>query len=1020
MPKPLVSGLLGAAEIAGGIALEFVPGGQVFGTMLLSAGITTTASAISQALGNQNSLGITTRAPAALRQIVRGTQRVPGTIVYQSTTGSQKDQYNFVIAIAGHQVWAIENLYLDGRRVFWVGSGVGNFTRNGYNFGGEANGTTYVGPNGQNYNFGGLVFVDVRYGDQADEDVMATLTANDPNWAGSSGNYPWMGGCTYIYLKLEYSATMFPAGQPEIRFTVHGKCDIYDPRTGLKSYSTNPALHVADILTDPTWGLGDTTVNEDQLIAAANVCDEMVGCVPTEGNPDGSLTEARYAGHWYYDASVGPGEAIEVFLQTMGGRLTRQGAEWFIWPAYYQGPSFTWEPGILLDAPQWRPSRDPAELCNRVRGTYIAPQYPYNVAGDLYDANGWYDGTIQNNFPFAFRPDDFPEYAQDVLHGYSYDEWLAEDSGATAAWSSSVAYAAGTVILDGAAIYRAVSAVSAGTAPVSATVAWNPATAYTTGQAVTWLGVVYTALAGTTGAQPDTSPSDWQASPWIPFTRQLPQDIAYKGVLSVSQAQRLAKYALLRNRWQGQGSLKTKMAAFGAAGIDTGYLIFPALGWTSGQLLELADEPAFVMEDQPQPDGRSVPSLALRWTIQAIDPSIYEWDTATEELSVYDVPASPSQASYVVAAPTSMTLVSGASTAVEGVDGIVQPRVLVQWDDPADVLVTQIVIQFRSHGVTPWQAGPIVPVGLGEAYVPGVVSQAYYDFRIAAMRANGAMSSWVEIDDYQVSTVLSITSYTGVAVAAPGTLVAVANSDGTATIQVNNFTATYGGLSVGCTPSPSMLTGLAQNALYFVYYIDPNFAGGTITPIATQNASDFLNKAGYLLIGQIVTPTYAPLYRPSTYTDVGTIASVTPAAAYDGNIATDALVQGQWWTQGGMSGYTYPSYTGDCYWGGFPNITLGSSATLNVNITPTVGPATVSGMGVLMEVNVYLNGVLQATLGTYSTGGSEVNLTWTVPSGTNISQITVEGKSSCTPPSGYSGTSGAGQCGLEAWEIWIQ
>jgi hypothetical protein len=36
-------------------------------------------------------------------------------------------------------------------------------------------------------------------------------------------------------------------------------------------------------------------------------------------------------------------------------------------------------------------------------------------------------GTDQNNFPFAFQPTNYPQYAQDALHGYGTDKWLAQD-----------------------------------------------------------------------------------------------------------------------------------------------------------------------------------------------------------------------------------------------------------------------------------------------------------------------------------------------------------------------------------------------------------------------------------------------------------------------------------------------------------------------------------------------------------------------------------------------------------------
>jgi hypothetical protein len=61
---------------------------------------------------------------------------VGGSMIYCSTTGSHHDQYNMIIVLAGHECSAIENLYLDGRKVFWNTSSYDNTTRNGINFGG--------------------------------------------------------------------------------------------------------------------------------------------------------------------------------------------------------------------------------------------------------------------------------------------------------------------------------------------------------------------------------------------------------------------------------------------------------------------------------------------------------------------------------------------------------------------------------------------------------------------------------------------------------------------------------------------------------------------------------------------------------------------------------------------------------------------------------------------------------------------------------------------------------------------
>jgi hypothetical protein len=299
---------------------------------LALGGLSMEAGAIASALTSNRGMGITTRQPAAFRQFIVGEQRVGGVIVYQSTTGSKHDQYNFVIAFAGHEIENYVNLYLDGRQVFWDNGAYVN-VRNGVYFGGNADGNNHTGPDGQQYNFGGKVFCSPYFGDQTfgpdssggvaipGGGFSTSLYANDPTWGpGAGGTLPCLMGCAYIYLKIEYDTTLFPS-LPEIKVTVRGKNDIFDPRTGTRGYSTNWALLVADQITDTTWGLGDTDgVNQDQLIAAANVCDEAVDVAAT------GTTEARYSCHFHDDSSVDPWAASRASAANgTSGRRTGRG-----------------------------------------------------------------------------------------------------------------------------------------------------------------------------------------------------------------------------------------------------------------------------------------------------------------------------------------------------------------------------------------------------------------------------------------------------------------------------------------------------------------------------------------------------------------------------------------------------------------------------------------------------------------------------------------------------------------------
>ena len=754
----------GAALLAGAAVLSalVLPAGSALIPFLvgiegslLAGGVAMEAGAIASALTNNRGMNITTRQAAAARQVIYGQQRVGGIMVYNSTTGSSLNQWNAVIVLAGHEIDSIVNLYLDGRQVHWEVGSNANITRNGVNFGGNADGGTYTGPDGIQYNFGGgpggtHVFCSPHFGDQAEGTVDSNLTANDPIWATTAAGSPWLGGCAYIYLKIEYSTSLF-AAMPEVRITVNGKSQIFDPRTGTTGFTSNWALCMADVITDPVFGLGDDSVNQDQLIAAANVCDELVVC--KAGN------EARYTTNYHYDTTTSPGDALAAMASGAAGRLSRIGGEWYIWPAYYQGPSFQFDSNALTGSVQWKPYRSTRDLINCVNGTYIAPTFPFNIEGNLYDQNGFYNGQIQNNFNFGWQQTSFPQYSEDTLHGFASNQYLTEDG-----------------------------------------------------------GVLF------------------------------PRDINLPTVISVSQAQRVAKIMLMRNRQQGSGSFPMNLDAWQMQPCDTMEFTWPEMGWTE-KLLEIAGV-NFTIDTV---DDDTAPSVRCTMQVQETAPSVYEWNPATEELTVYDVPAFPSQYSTVPAPPTNLSLTSGAATALITLDGVVHPRIEVQWDTPMDALTTQIQVQYAAtSNPTLWIDAGLVDVANNLTFIPDVVAGQDYNVRIRSLRATGVASTWEEIDGYSVRVTLAVQ---GMLALAPGTLVSYAPGDGTATIEVSGFTAVVGNASVAVLPTgPVDISGLSMSTLYWVYYIDPNFTGGSITPIATTNSADFLNKGiGYFLIDSIVT-----------------------------------------------------------------------------------------------------------------------------------------------------------------------
>lgn len=424
--------IVGAVEIAGALALGAVALGtgglgtaalaaylnttQGFSLMvgLAASGISAEAGAIASAISGGRGVNITDRRPASNRQIIAGTQMVGGVLVYESVTGHQ---YNQVIAIASHSIHSILGIYLDGRKVYFTGSGGGWSVRNGVGFGGNADGSDHLGPDGvTKFNFGGKVYVEARYGDQAFGDYISGLTANDSAWGPKGSDCPSGVGIAYLYLKCT-AGDQFP-NRPEVRILVNGKNDILDPRTGTTGFTNNAALVLADRIRDTTFGLGDSAINTAQLIAAANLCDEQVAVAALSGS-----TESRYCTDFVCDTGTSVSDAMETMRANMNARISYIGGEWWIMPGAYVSPVLSFGKEDLTGPVQWNPGRSVRELPNRVIATHISAEYPYSVFGGYYLNHS----GVQNNFDLKFQQTSVPYYAQDVLHGYPTDQFLTED-----------------------------------------------------------------------------------------------------------------------------------------------------------------------------------------------------------------------------------------------------------------------------------------------------------------------------------------------------------------------------------------------------------------------------------------------------------------------------------------------------------------------------------------------------------------------------------------------------------------
>lgn len=253
-----------------------------------------------------------------------------------------------IITLTGHQINAVEKIFLDGREVTFGASP-------------DARWGTGVWAN--------RVFMSVMYGSSA-QFASPDLNAQMPTvWTTDHRQR----GCGHVYLILVWDQNVFPEGYPEITFQVKGK-ECWDPRISQYVWTQNAALIVADFLVATEIGLGIdyANINEASLIAAANICDEAIP-LATGG------TEPRYQINGVYDAARPYAETLTELLAAMGGGdVVKQGSAYYIYAGAYRAPTLSFTESDIRGAISFTTNLSRSETCNSVRGTYVNPNNDYN------------------------------------------------------------------------------------------------------------------------------------------------------------------------------------------------------------------------------------------------------------------------------------------------------------------------------------------------------------------------------------------------------------------------------------------------------------------------------------------------------------------------------------------------------------------------------------------------------------------------------------------------------------------
>lgn len=199
-------------------------------------------------------------------------------------------------------------------------------------------------------------------------------------------------GLCYTIITLDLNHPEFQGGLVPIHAVIRGR-KLYDPRTGLKAWSQNPALAVMDYLTSPLCAVPMTDLPTAQFIAAANVCDENIVGLGARYTINGTVTSDQ-----------GQPSVLEAMAQAMAGSLVS--TTWDIYAGKYIAPVAALTQEDIVGGLSVTPGASDASVYNGVKGQYISPENKHVQTDFKPYQNSAYrasDGRdLYTNIDFAF------------------------------------------------------------------------------------------------------------------------------------------------------------------------------------------------------------------------------------------------------------------------------------------------------------------------------------------------------------------------------------------------------------------------------------------------------------------------------------------------------------------------------------------------------------------------------------------------------------------------------------------
>jgi hypothetical protein len=352
----------------------------LFMSLVKSVGLSLAASLLGPKVPKQqNTSGydLSGVAPAADHAIIYGRQKVGGIIVYKDTTRDNKD-LQLVIALAGHEIEAVEVYFNDEKLIFATTLGETL--------------ADVISPE----KYAGNVFVTPHLGSD-NQSADQNLVEESGLWTPDHR----LQGVAYLYVKMTFNANSFPQGEPLISAVVKGK-KIYNPNTDVTEWSDNAAYILRDYLTSE-YGVNAeaSEIDDTAFIAAANICAEDVALAA-------GGTEDRYTINGSFTTDTTPEAIIDKMTQAMAGSIWYAQGKFRVKAGAYVTPTVTFDEDDLRSNVDIQTRRSRRENYNVVAGEFrgeesdwIKTDYPEVRSTEFITVDNQQESRTDLDLPFT-------------------------------------------------------------------------------------------------------------------------------------------------------------------------------------------------------------------------------------------------------------------------------------------------------------------------------------------------------------------------------------------------------------------------------------------------------------------------------------------------------------------------------------------------------------------------------------------------------------------------------------------